>query len=150
MRKALSIMLAISLCFMCVCVFSPAAYAQEARAMPVPFIYEDTIRISPNLNDLIPPGTARIDITITGQYDAQGDHVYSIESAEYRLRNSVNFEMDDVEIEVWTESTERGYVFYQLVGTLTFSWTDPVFGFQFESVYYGSPVYSFRAYDYME
>ena len=70
MKKGLSVMLAVCLCFACLLVASPAAYAQDARAMPVPFTFTDRVVLTPNLQDSFPPGTAEFDVTITGLYDA--------------------------------------------------------------------------------
>lgn len=150
MKKGLSVMLAVCLCFACLLVASPAAYAQDARAMPVPFTFTDRVVLTPNLQDSFPLGTAEFDVTITGLYDAQGDHVYSIQSATCVYRGGINCTENDMEVSTWTTSTDRGYVFWELVGTLTFSWTSPVTGVQYESVFYHGPDQSFRAYDYME
>lgn len=49
MKKGLSVMLAVCLCFACLLVASPAAYAQDARAMPVPFTFTDRVVLTPNL-----------------------------------------------------------------------------------------------------
>lgn len=151
MRKSLSIMLAISLCFMCVCVISPAAYAQDARAMPVPFTFTDEIRLTAaNFGDSFPPGWADYDVVITGQYDAQGDHVYSIQSVTCRYKGGLNCSDRDLEIVAWTTATERGYVFWRFEGSITFSWTDPITNNQIERVLWDSETFSFRAYEYME
>ena len=107
MKKGLSVMLAVCLCFACLLVASPAAYAQDARAMPVPFTFTDRVVLTPNLQDSFPLGTAEFDVTITGLYDAQGDHVYSIQSATCVYRGGINCTEHDMEVSTWTACTKR-------------------------------------------
>lgn len=153
MKKIFSYICAFSFCLVSIFTVPTVAYAQSSdnaspRLMPIQFSYEDTITVYPQAGDW-PPGSATFNIEITGTYDAQGNNVISIDSASFFYTGSINCTEHDVEIVARPSPTERGVVLWELDGPITFTWTSPVTGIQWEKSYNGSPTYSFNAADYV-
>lgn len=122
------------------------AEASERSLMPVNFSYSKSISVYTDWD--FPPGQANFDVTITGVYDVDHENVMSINTKNYSYRGGVNCYDHDMELVVWKDSSDASVVHWQLKGNLSFQWTSPVTGIQYETVYLASPVYSFDAWDY--
>lgn len=149
MKRFFSYLFAIALCITSLLTVSTATSAQAAaRIMPVPFSFSDTVNLTNQFGDW-PLGFAEFSVEINGTVDAQGGNVMSIDSTSHFYSGSVNCTEHDLEIEAWASPTERGVVLWRLAGTVTFTWTSPVTGLQYEKSYDGSPTFSFNANDYV-
>ena len=115
------------------------------RIMPVPFSFSDSVTLSPGV---FPPGRANFYVTISGVYDINRDNVLEINNKTSSYTGGINCHDRDVEVVVWRASSESNIVYWKLEGTITFSWTSPVSGMQYERAFLSSPTYSFNADDY--
>lgn len=151
MKKAISLILSVALCFAFSITGAFAVHADAydnvsvARIMPIPYTYTKHVSLSPTS---FPPGTAEFDVTITGMYDAQGDNVISIDSTTANYRGGINCTGHDVHVTTWTMAETPGVVYWKLEGDITFSWTSPTTGIQYETAYLTSPTYVFRPSNY--
>lgn len=150
MKRTLALMLAIILVISTGTIVVSAAEvegnASVMNFMPVNFTYSDSVRLTSG--NSFPPGTANFDVTITGVYDVNRDNVVSINSTSSIYRGGVNCHEHDVEVVTWKNTNEPNIVYWRLEGTITFSWTSPVTGVQYETVFLRSSTYSFDAGDY--
>jgi len=149
MKRKVALFLAIVFCFISVTsVASAAGEGPVARLMPANYSYTEDIYINQRTNTF-PPGYGHFTVTIEGVYDLQGDNVISIDSESFNYLGGVNCVDYDLTIETWTRADSKGVVFWKLSGSVTFGWTSPVTGMQYETVTLGSNEYSFRAQDYL-
>ena len=149
MKRTLAIVLAM---FLVLSIGSITVSAAELEGdasvmnfMPVDYTYTDSVRLASGTS--FPPGWANFDVTISGVYDVNRDTVVSIDTASSVYRGGVNCHEHDVEVVAWKNASEPNIVYWRLEGTITFSWTSPVTGIQYETVFLRSSTYSFDAGD---
>lgn len=150
MKRTLALILATILVFSTGTIAVSAAEiegdASVLSLMPVNFSYSDSVRLTSG--NSFPPGWANFDVTITGVYDINRDNVMSINTTSSIYRGGLNCHEHDVEVVTWKNASEPNIVYWRLEGTITFAWTSPVSGMQYETVFLRSSTYSFDAGDY--
>lgn len=151
MKRFFAFVLALLLCSTCL-LFSVSAeednsVASVERLMPATFVYTAFATLSTGIS--IPPGLADFEIMISGVYDLQGDSIISINVKNSTYRGGINCTGHDMVLQAYETPGSRGHITWKLTGNLTFSWTDPVFGLTFETVYLESPLHSFYALNYI-
>ena len=114
--------------------------------MPVNFSYSDFVILGSGFS--FPAGLAYFDVTITGVYDINRDNVMSINTGSSVYRGGMNCHEHDVIVVTWKNVDQPNIVYWRLEGTITFSWTSPASGVQYETVFLTSGTYSFDAGDY--
>lgn len=112
--------------------------------MPVTYTFEGVGAVYSE----VVPGSAYFDVTITGLVDVQSGHYVTVTSATCRFTDGVNCTGYDMDVETRTDTTS-GRVYWKLVGTTVFSWTNPKTGNSKTSVRYESDEYFFDAQDYI-
>lgn len=149
MKRKVALILAIVFCFIsATSVASAAGGSPVARLMPANYSYTEDLYITQRTNTF-PPGYGHFTVTIEGIYDLQGDNVITIDSESFNYLGGVNCVDYDLTVETWIRADSRGVVFWKLSGTVTFGWTSPITGMQYETVTLGSDEYSFKALDYL-
>ena len=150
MKKILSVCFCLLLVFS---LFTPAVYAEEptsassgARLMPVDYYFTTNVIVTSN--SLVPPGSAKFNVYITGTVDVQSGNYVTIESATCRYISGINCIDYDVYVEAWTDYS-TGTVYFGLSGPIHFSYTSPVTGLTYDEIVYSPTVYSFQADNYV-